>query len=75
MCFPECENKDLSNVPGKNWNDIEVPAETSKTFDGEYCAKVNDPYDLADIITNRRIVLSFSCIDISIFDKTLLSIR
>ena len=41
-------------------NDIEVLAET---FNGEYCAEVNDPCDLADIITGRRTVSSLSCIE------------
>ena len=56
-----CEKEGLSDVPGEKWNGIKVPAETSETFDGEYCAEVNDSCDLADIITNRRAILSLSC--------------
>ena len=63
VAVPECENKTLSDVPGEKCNDIEVPAKTSETFDGEHRAKVNGPYDLADIITARRNVLSLSCIE------------
>lgn len=49
-------------MSGEKCNDIEFPVKTSETFDGDYCAEVNGPYDLADIITSRRIVSSLSCI-------------
>ena len=46
---------------GEKCTDIEVPAQTSETFDGEHCAEVKGPYDLADIITGRRTVSNLSC--------------
>ena len=50
-------------MPGEKCNDIEVLAETSETFNGEHCAEVNGPYDLADIITGWRTVSILSCIE------------
>ena len=43
-----CEKEALSDLPRETCNDINVPTETSETFDGEHCAEVNGPYDLAD---------------------------
>ena len=43
----ECEKEALSDLPRETCNDINVPTETSETFDGEQCAEVNGPYDLA----------------------------
>ena len=60
MTVPECERKALSDVPREKCNETEVPAETSETFDGEYFAEVNGSYNLADIITGRKTVLSSS---------------
>ena len=45
---------------GEKCIDIEIPAEASETIDSTHCAKVNSPYDLADIITDRRTVSSLS---------------
>ena len=45
----------LCNAPEEKCNDIEVLAETSKTFDSEHCAEVNGSYALADIITGGSI--------------------
>ena len=59
----ECEKKALSDASREKYNDIEVPAETSETFDGGHFAEVNGSYDLADIITGRRTVSSLSCIE------------
>ena len=47
-------------MPREKCNETEFPAETSETFDGEYFAEVNGSYNLADIITGRRTVLSSS---------------
>ena len=41
---------------------IDVPTETSETFDDEHCAEANGSYDLADIITVWRTLSSLSCI-------------
>ena len=55
---------------GEKCNDIEGRAETSEIFDGKYCAEVNGPYDLSDIITGRRTLH----LEMWIFGKTILSI-
>ena len=49
-------------MTGDKCNGIEVATKASETFDGDYCAEVNGPDDLADIITSKRIVSSISCI-------------
>ena len=58
VCFPECEKKSLSDVPREKWNYIKVPDQTWWWT----LRWGNDPYDLVDIINNRRTVLSLSCI-------------
>ena len=54
VAVPENENEALSDVLSEKCN--ELPAQTSKTFDGKHCAEVKGPYDLVDIIFDRRAV-------------------
>ena len=62
VAVPECEEEALGNVTGEKCNGLEVATKTSETFNGDYCAEVNGQYDLAEIITRKRIASSLSCI-------------
>ena len=62
VAVPECEEEALGNVTGEKCNGLEVATKTSETFNGDYCAEVNGQYDLAEIITSKRIASSLSCI-------------
>ena len=62
VAVPKCEREVLSDVLVKKFNTIQVPTATFETFNGEQCAEVNGPYDLADIITGWKAVFSLSCI-------------
>ena len=62
VAVPECEEEALGNVAGEKCSDLKVATKTSETFNGDYCAEVNGQYDLAEIITSKRIASSLSCI-------------
>ena len=60
VAVPEYEKKALNDAPREKCNDIEVSIETSETFDGKHFPEINGSYDLADIITDRRTLLSLN---------------
>ena len=60
VAVPEYEKEALNDLAGEKCIDIEIHAETSETVDSTHCAEVNSPYDLTDIITDRRTVSSLS---------------